>query len=221
MKFRYLLLVCVMVFIQPNLFGQDNPTYIYKQLEVLRSNPNSLVTLENIGDAYAKQNNFDEALIYYEKLVKLKPQIANYHYKFGGALGMIAKNSSKFKAIALITDIREAFETALKLDPKHIDSHYALIEYNLQLPAIAGGSETKAKEYANALYNISRIDGYLAHGHIAEHYKNYTLAEKYYKSAVIVGKSKTAYQKLSDLYKKMQQPAKAAAVMAEFQSIQS
>lgn len=218
---RYFLILFTLVFSQSTSIAQENSTAANKYLEILKSNPNNLEILERVGDEFANKGDFEAAFIYYNKLVKLKPQIANYHYKSGGALGMIAKNSSKFKAITLINDIRDAFETALKLDPNHIDSHYALIEYNLQLPAIAGGSETKAKEYANALYKISRIDGYLAHGHIAEYYKRYTLAEKYYKSAVVLGKSKTAYQKLSDLYKKMQQPTKAAAIMAEFQSIQS
>ena len=78
-------------------------------------------------------------------------------------------------------------------------------------------SETKPKTFAELL-KISPIDGYLANGHIAEHYQRYKSAELNYKSAIAVGQSKTAYQKLADLYKnKMQQPQKATILMAEYQ----
>lgn len=200
------------------MHNDGNPQATVALKAILQKDPNHLETLELLGDVASANAKWTEALSYYQKLRSLQPSVANYHYKTGGALGMIAKTSSKFKAITLINDIRGSFEKAIEIDPKHIDAHHALVEYYLQLPIIAGGSEAKAKQYANALYNISRIDGYLAHGHIAEHYKNYTLAEKYYKSAVIVGKSKTAYQKLADLYKnKMQQPQKATSLMAEYQ----
>ncbi len=186
---------------------------------ILQKNPNHLETLELLGDIASANANWTQALSYYQKLRSLQPAVANYHYKTGGALGMIAKTSSTFKAITLINDIRGSFEKTIEIDPKHIDAHHALVEYYLQLPVIAGGSEAKAKQYAAKLGTISTIDAHFAHGHIAEHYKKYAVAEQYYKSAVAVGKSKTAYQKLANLYKRMNLPQKAAATMSEFDRI--
>ena len=189
--------------------------------KVLQSNPSDLQTIELLGDAYATREDWQEALKQFGKLKKLKPGVANYEYKYGGALGMIAKNSNKFKALGMISDIRKSFENALKIDPTHIDARWALIEFNLQVPAIAGGSESKARRYASELSKLSPVDGSLAEGRIAEYYENYTSAEQHYKAAITSGQSKTAYQKLSDLYKnKMQQPQKAAAILAEYQRIQ-
>ena len=188
----------------------------------LTKNPNHLETIELLGDAYAAQGDWQQALEQFGKLKAIKPRTANYEFKYGGALGMIAKNSNKFKALGMVSDIRKSFENAIKIDPNHIDARWALIELNLQLPIIAGGSESEAKQYASQLLKISPVDGYLAQGHIAEYYERYKAAELNYKAAITVGKSKTAYQKLADLYKnKMQQPQKATAIMAEYDRTQS
>ena len=200
------------------LFVQGN----YKQSRILfekalKSNPNDLKTIEYLGDIQGFEKDWKTAMYYYGKLVKLKPAEANYHYKYGGVMGMLAKESNKFKALGMIGDIRSSFETAISLNPKHIEARWALIELYLQLPGIVGGSESKANRYADELLKLSKIDGYLAKGRIAEYFERYTIAEKYYKLAVETGGSKTSYQKLADLYKnKMNQPEKAKSTLAEF-----
>lgn len=181
-----------------------------------------LQDLEQQGDKHSANKNWEAAAECYRKLIARNPNLAKYHYKYGGALAMMAQASNKFKALSLISDIRDSFEKAISLEPNHIDARHALIELNLQLPAIAGGSEQKAHSYAAELSKISPIDGLLAKGHIAEYYKRFPLAEQHYKSAIDVGKSKTAHQKLANLYKnKMKQPHKAAAVMQQYQKSQT
>ena len=184
----------------------------------LIENPNHLKTLEYLGDINGTEKNWDQAIFYYNKLKILKPSEANFFYKYGGALGMKAKNSNKFKAIGMISDVRTSFEKAITINPKHIDARWALIELYLQLPGIIGGSERKANKYASELLKISPVDGYLAKGKIEEYFGRYLEAEKKYKLAIEVGKSKICYQKLADLYKnKLKQPEKAKAVLAEFE----
>ena len=115
---------------------------------VLKTNPNDLKALEYLGDIAGKQKQWDKALGYYNKLKKVKPNEADYHYKCGGVMGMKAKEVNKFKALGMIGDIRSSFEKAIILEPKHIDARWALIELNLQLPGIVGGSQAKAIQYA-------------------------------------------------------------------------
>ena len=200
------------------LFTQGN----YRQSQVLfekvlKNHPNDLKALEYLGDIHGIGKDWISAMHYYGKLTKLKPAEANYHYKYGGVMGMLAKDSNKFKALGMIGEIRSSFEKAIALNPKHIDARWALIELYLQLPGIVGGSESKANRYADELLKISPVDGYLAKGRIAEYFERYTVAEKYYKLAVGTGGSKTTYQKLADLYKnKMNQPEKAKTTLAEF-----
>lgn len=185
--------------------------------QYLKENPMHLKTIEYLGDIQSHLKNWKSAAHYYEKLKSAKANNANYQYKYGGALAMIAQSSNKFRALTMINDIESAFLQAVKSDPKHIEAHWALVEFYLQLPGIFGGSENKASAYANALSKISPVDGYLAKGRIAEYLGRYTIAESCYKKAISIGNSKVTYQKLADLYKnKLHQPDKAKQLMKDF-----
>ena len=124
-------------------------------------------------------------------------------------MGMKAKESNKFKALGMIDDIENAFKLAAKLDSKHTDTRWALLILYLELPAIIGGSEKKSQKYADELMGISKIDGVMAKGHIDEYFERYNSAEKYYLQGVNLTHSKTAYQRLINLYNKMKLPQKA------------
>jgi tetratricopeptide (TPR) repeat protein len=180
-----------------------------------KANPNDIKTIEYLGDIAGKTKSWDKAIAYYKKLTDLKPQEANYYYKYGGVLGMKAKFSNKFKALGMLDDIRDAFKKTIALNPKHIEARYALVEIYIQVPGIAGGSEQKARKYAEELLKISPVDGYLAKGRIEEYYENYDKSEVQYKKAFEIGKSKKTYQKLYDLYaNKMKNVEKAKALKA-------
>lgn len=186
-------------------------------LSYLKDNPDSVRALEYLGDIEGYAKNWDNAIPYYETLVEKYPKNANYHYKYGGVMGMKALAVNKFKAATMIGDIKEAFETAAALDPAHIETRWALVELYIQLPGIIGGSESKAKEYADQLSGISKIDGLLAHGYIAEYNDRPEDAERFYKQAVNVGGSVTCYQKLQEHYEKNNNPSKALATVTEAQ----
>ena len=184
--------------------------------EHFENNPKDLKTIENLGDVASQNGEWDKAIEYYKVLVEADINNANYHYKYGGAMGMKALEVSKLKALGMIGDIKKAFKTAAELDPKHIDVRWALVEFYMQLPAIIGGSEDTALLYANELENLSKVDGYLAKGYIAEYSKREKDAEIYYKKAIEVGGSLTCYQKLTNLYEtKTKEPEKAIANIEE------
>lgn len=219
------LLLPTLIFSQTNyekaekLFAQEKYNLAKPIFEnALKESPNNLKTLEYLGDIEGANKSWDKAMFYYGKLKNLSPSNADYYYKFGGCLGMKAKESNKFKALGMIGDIKANFEKAIKLNPNHIDARWALIELYLQLPGIVGGSERKAEKYANELLKISLVDGYLAKGHIAEYFDRYKEAEKNYSKAISISGSKTSYQKLADLYKnKMNQPEKAKILLENYQ----
>ena len=150
----------------------------------------------------------------------IKPTDANYYFKYGGVLGMKAKNANKLSALGMIPEVKSSFEKAIALNPKHIEARWALIELYLQLPGIVGGSERKARKYADELLTISPIDGYLAKGRVEVYFENYDKAEAQLLKAFEIGKSKTAYQKLYDLYQnKLKDYKKALVLKNQFESI--
>ncbi|MBV1925179.1 MAG: tetratricopeptide repeat protein [Dokdonia sp.] len=183
----------------------------------LKIHPNDLKTIEYLGDIAGFAKDWDTAIEYYERLVELQPKVANYHYKYGGVLGMKALEINKLRALGLIGDIKKAFITAAELDPLHLEARWALVEFYIQLPSIVGGSEDKALLYAGELFKLSPVDGYLAKGYIAEYNDRSADAEEHYKNAVSVGGSVTCYTKLSEHYEKNENPDAAIATLMEAQ----
>jgi tetratricopeptide (TPR) repeat protein len=167
---------------------------------VLKSKPLDVKTIEYLGEIAAHQKSWVKGGEYFKKLKELKPTEADYFYKYGGCLAMRAMEVSRLKALGMVGEMKESFEKAIVLDPKHIPARWALIEIYLQLPGIFGGSESKAILYSNQLAQLSPVDGYLSRGRIDVYFKRYAAAEKNFIKAHEIGKSKTTFQKLYNLY---------------------
>lgn len=181
----------------------------------VQSHENDKQGIELLGDAYGYQKKWDKAAEQYELLTQLEPKNANYHYKYGGALGMKALEINKFSALLIIDDIKKAFLKAAELNKNHINTRWALVELYMQLPVIIGGNKNKSLKYANELEALSKVDGYLAKGYVYEYDKQPELAEKYYKMAIKEGGSYTCYNKLTNLYETEKQLNKAITNMEE------
>ncbi|WGK63590.1 tetratricopeptide repeat protein [Croceiramulus getboli] len=181
----------------------------------LAKHPNDMKAQEYLGDIAGYEKRWDDAIAIYGQLVDADQDQANYHFKLGGSLGMKALSISRIRALSYIGDIKEHFTRAVELDPKHIEARWALVEFYIQLPGIVGGSERKALEYADQLETISKVDGFLAKGYVAEYMDRPEDAERYYKKAIAVGGSEHTYEKLAAHYEKQQQPDKAISTTQE------
>ncbi len=169
---------------------------------------------EKDGQNAIISKHWDTAIKIYKKLIRLDGKNADYHYKYGSALGFKLLTGQKLVAIFYIGKVKHEFLTAAKLDKNHIDTRWALIETYLRLPFFLGGSIDKAKKYANQLENISKIDGLLAKGRIAKYTKKYNIAKVYFERAVAIGGSKNSYYRLAELYDiYLKKPNKALAVL--------
>lgn len=221
----------LLLFISFNLFSQSNfekgekllAQNKYEEAKYhftanLKQFPSDVKTLEYLGDITGKQKKWDDAIDYYKAIRNQFPKNANYHYKYGGALGMKAKESNKFAALGMIDDVEKSFLTAAKLDAKHIDTRWALVMFYVEIPAIIGGSEKKAQIYSDELMQLSKVDGYLSKGYIDVYFKRYKNAESNYKNAHIIGNSNITFEKLYDLYlNKLKDKTKANQLKQEYQ----
>jgi tetratricopeptide (TPR) repeat protein len=186
--------------------------------DCIKQNPKDYKSIEYLGDIAGHQKRWEDAIGYYKTLKVQFPKTANYWYKYGGALGLKAKSVSKFKALGMIDEVENAFLTAAKLDPKHVESRWALVMLYIELPGIVGGSEKKANKYADELMQISKVDGYLSKGYIDEYFERYIQAEKNYLKAHEIGNSKTTFKKLYNLYlNKLKNKAKANQLKEQFE----
>ena len=183
----------------------------------LKTKPLDIKTLEYLGEIEARQKSWVKGAEYFKKLKVLKPTEADYFFKYGGCLAMRAMEVNKLKAFTMVDGMKQAFERAIFLNPKHVQARWALIEVYLQLPGILGGSESKAISYSNELAEFSPVDGYLSRGRIEEYFKRYALAEKNYIKANEIGKSKVTFQKLYNLYlNKLKDPKKTQELKRKF-----
>jgi tetratricopeptide (TPR) repeat protein len=224
-KIIFLLFITQSIFSQSNfekaekLYDQGKFSLARPLFEtVLKENPNQIKAIEYLGDISVQLKEWDKAIAFYQKLKILRPNEANYYYKYGGVLGLKSKEGGKWVAIRLIGDMKESFEKALVLNPKHIEARWAMIEYYLQVPALFGGSEKKAQRYADELLKLSPVDGYLSKGHIDEYFERYKSAEKNYIKAFEISGSKITYERLSSLYKvKLHNSDKAKKILEQYQ----
>lgn len=227
MKRLFFLLLCLPVLVgAQNSYQQAEHYFLDEQFSKaeplfqahLSENPNHKETREYLGDIAGYAKDWNTAIDFYESLVLEEDTNANYHFKYGGALGMKALSISRIRAATYIGDIKKHFEHAAKLDSKHIEVRWALVEFYIQLPGIIGGSERKAIKYANELSKISEVDGHLANGYIAEYSDRSEDAERFYKKAIAIGGSPHTYEKLAGHYEKTNQPQ--AAIQTTSESLQ-
>lgn len=175
----------------------------------LVDHPGDMGALELLGDSYGYLEKWDKAIPVYKLLVGFDDSNANYHYKYGGAIGMKALSGNKFSALWLVDDIKREFLRAAELDAEHIETRWALVELYMQLPGILGGSREKSLSYADELEALSPVDGYLAKGYIYEYDGEPEKAEYYYKQAIEIGGSVNCFQKLTHFYESEDKPDKA------------
>lgn len=124
------------------------------------------------GDAAMRRGDFATAADLFSKAVAQAPKDANYHYWLANAYRSLASAANIFKAMSLAGKIRQHYETAVELDPDHLQARMALLEFLSHAPAIAGGGEKKAIEQANEIRKRDALMGHLAFLRI------YTFAEK-------------------------------------------
>ena len=176
--------------------------------DVLEEEPSDKMARDYLGQSYAKLDNWEKSAEVSKTLVEDYPEDAEYNFRYGGALGLVAKNANPFKAMSLLDDVKFHLKKAIQLDPKHIESRWALLQIYLEIPGILGGSEDTSREYASQLKSISPVDGALANGFIERDLENFDKAESFYKEAIELGQSETTYRELAELYKRSNQTIK-------------
>lgn len=116
-----------------------------------------------LARAQLQKGQADDAIDSAEEAVELAPQNPQAHYWLGNSLGMRIGQVNMLRKMAMAPDLRDAFETAVRLDPNLFDARTALIQFYLQAPPIAGDGIDKAR---TQVAEIMRRN--LARGHLAQ-----------------------------------------------------
>lgn len=106
------------------------------------------------------------------------------HYYLGDAYGTATVGAGMFKAMSLARKSREQLDLALQLDPNHLPTRSALVEFYVRAPAMMGGDHDKAVEQANEIKKRDPLAGHRAFAYIATVDKKLDLAQAEYQAEV-------------------------------------
>jgi len=118
-----------------------------------------------------------------EKAAQLAPTNADYHAQLGVALSARMPELGFMQQAMIAGKMRKAFEKALELDPKNLSGLIGLARYFANAPEIAGGSLTKAVEFAERLKAVQPFLGESELGRIAERGEKFADALAHYIAA--------------------------------------
>lgn len=140
--------------------------------------------LNQLSIVRAAQKKNKEAVELAEKATKADPTQAAYFAQLGLALSTRMGEVGFMQQAAMSGKLKKAFEKTLELEPTNISGLIGLARYYANAPEIAGGSLTKAAEFAERLKQVQPFLGELELGRIAERGEKFPEALAHYEAAV-------------------------------------
>ena len=150
----------------------------------VRADPRDARALFYLGRIALVEGNGDKGAEWLERAVKLDGKRSEYRHWLGRAYSRQALRAGKLKQARLAGRIREAFHSAVALDPDNIDARFDLLQYYVLAPGIMGGSVQKAREQAAEIRRRNPFRGHLAFGAVAADAKDDAAAEREFTAAV-------------------------------------
>jgi len=132
-------------------------------------NPRTLYLLSEVREAFGK---LDEALQLAEAALAIDQRNADYHYQVALISGELAQKANVFRQMSLAKRTKKEAETAIQLDPKHIDARSLLVTFHLEAPGIVGGDKKQAHELVTELAQLDPVEAASAELEIAKDQKN-------------------------------------------------
>jgi len=99
-----------------------------------------------LGRIELEGNDVDAAVEWFERAVRMNPKSSVYYDWLGRAYGTQAQHANRFRQPFLARKTKNAWETALALDPDNLDVRDDLIIFYSRVPGFLGGNKEKARE---------------------------------------------------------------------------
>jgi tetratricopeptide (TPR) repeat protein len=105
--------------------------------------------------ASRQRARFNEAAQLLEKAAGAEPKVASWHFYLGQVYGRLAQ-SAGIGGLGMAGRSKASLERAVALEPGNYEYAFALNEYYLEAPFIAGGSVKKARQAAARFASVDR-----------------------------------------------------------------
>ena len=167
-----------------------------------------------LGRIEMENDDAGKAVDWFERAVKLNPKSAVYYDWLGRAYGTQAQRASKFRLPFLAKKTKNAWETALALDPDNLDVRDDLITYYTRAPGFLGGSKEKAREMALEIKKRNQYRGSIAAANLCAVDKDTVCVERELRGMVTsYPDSATVYASLAAFYVNRKQFDRAFSVL--------
>jgi len=133
--------------------------------------------------ANLKQKKTKEAVELAEQATKADPANPVYFSQLGVALSQRMNEVNFIQMAGLSSKLKKAFEKSVELDPNHVPGLIGLSRFYTNAPEIAGGSLTKAAEFATRVQKLEPFLGEIELGNIASKDEKYPEALAHYEAA--------------------------------------
>lgn len=134
----------------------------------LHANPKDAFALYLSSKVWASFGNLDKGLECAEEAVALEPHSPDFLSQLAEMHVRLADRVSVLKQINFVRKFRKEVDTALSLDPRHVDTFLVNIMFLSRAPMVAGGDKKRANAMAQQLVQIDPNWGYLVQARIAE-----------------------------------------------------
>lgn len=133
----------------------------------LASAPQDAEALVLLSEARQSVDDLKAAEALAERALVAAPQSAAAHWAMASVAGERAQNSGPVGQLGHARRFKKEAEAAAKLDPKHVLSRRALIQFHMMAPGVVGGDKKKAEALAGEIAAIDPVEGWLARAMLA------------------------------------------------------
>ncbi|RLD15601.1 hypothetical protein DRI50_03950 [candidate division KSB1 bacterium] len=115
-----------------------------------------------LGCISLEKDEYEKAIDYLEKSIKIDNSQAKSYEKLGEALGLKSRKVNILKAARTVGKVKNAFQKALELDPQNLGAREGLFTLYLFAPPMAGGDPEKADALMAEIEAINPAHGLIA-----------------------------------------------------------
>ena len=169
-----------------------------------------------LGRIEMENDDAGKAAEWFERAVKMNPKSAVYYDWLGRAYGMQAQRASAFRLPFLARKTKNAWETALVIDPDNLDVRDDLIIFYTRAPGFVGGSKERARDMALEIRKRNAYRGSIAAANLCAADKDTLCVERELQGMVTTyPDSPSVYSSLAAFYANQKQFDKSFAVSEE------
>jgi tetratricopeptide (TPR) repeat protein len=169
-----------------------------------------------LGRIEMESDDDGKAAEWFERAVKMNPKSAVYYDWLGRAYGTQAQHANAFRLPFLARKTKNAWETALAIDPDNLDVRDDLIIFYTRAPGFVGGNKEKARAMAVEIRNRNPYRGSIAAANLCAADKDTVCVERELEGMVTTYPDSAAvYAALAAFYANQKRFDKAFTVLDE------